>query len=995
MLTRRRVALALTTVAALGSSAYAFKPSTPSAHSLARASHDHDAIVLPAARVSRPLRTHVELVHQVVPARRGAAWKQLVADAPGLTMASWDRATGVPSRIWGRGLDAPGSVADPDVAAAAAWRFLVAHLELIAPGSAVTDFELVANVERRGLRTVGFAQRHGGLPVFGGQVSFRFKNDRLFVVGSEALPDVRVARPTQVRVATILARSAVASTALDLGLAADRMTAGAAGPLTIVPLVGDDGVLGYRVAVPVEVDGGSAGRWQVFTDPASGEPLVRRSLTRFGAGTVAFDVVERWTGRPRGVFPAPGLAVTVGGATATTGTDGGVTWNGAAPISVMASVIGTLVNVENRAGVEAQTTLSLSDTGMGIWIPGEDRELDAQLSTYVHAHVVKEYARRFAGDLEFLDDQLPVRVNIDDECNAFSDGNSINFFKESDMCSNTGTIADVVYHEFGHSLHAHAIIQGVGFFDGAFSEGLSDYLSATILNDSGMGRGFFKTDAPLRELNPEGSEAIWPRDVGELHTTGIIFGGAMWDLRTAMIAAKGYEAGVRYTDDLFYAAVQRAPSIPATLIEVLAEDDDDGDLSNGTPNECLIRAAYGRHGIRTVGGALDATDIVPLTTTLKAFPVTLALEGLDTHCGDNISEVLLEWKPRGSSDSPRAGMVAADVTDDVWTAAMPLPDDGDVAQYHMRVKFADDSEMVFPDNRADPWFQVYRGDVMPLYCTDFESDPFAEGWVADSDGAWQWGVPGGSREFGDPAAAFSGTRILGTGLAASAGGYPTDRTVWIESPRIDTGQWSDVRLHYRRWLGVQDGFYDRAAITVNGEQAWANVSSMGNSNNTQHHEDRAWVFNDVALSSRIFNKHVKVRWELDSDDAFELGGWNLDDVCVVANVNSVCGDGRRSPSEQCDQGAANADEPDSACRTTCRIAYCGDGIVDSNEPCDDGNDDDSDACNTSCIGNPEPDPYEPAGCCSTGTGARTAFAPFALGFAGLLGMRLRRRRRPG
>jgi MYXO-CTERM domain-containing protein len=989
MLTRRRVALALTTVAALGSSAFAFHPGT--APSRARTSHDHDAVVLPAARVSRPLRGHVELVHQTVPARSGAAWQRLVADAPGMTQASWDRATGVPSRIWGRGVDAPGSVADPDLAAAAAWRFLVAHLELVAPGSAITDFELVANVERRGLRTIGFVQRHGGLPVFGGQVNFRFKNDRLFVVGSEALPDVRVPRPTQVRAATVLGRSAAAATALDLGLAADRVSAGPAGPLTIVPLVADDGVLGYRVAVPVEIDGGSAGRWQVFTDPASGEPLVRRSLTRFGAGTVAFDAVERWTGRPRGVFPAPGLTVSVGGTNATTGADGGVTWSGASPVTVMASVVGPLVSVENRAGSVAQTSLSLTDAGMGVWIPGDDRELDAQLSTYVHAHVVKEYARRFAGDLEFLDEQLPVRVNIDDECNAFSDGTSINFFRESDMCSNTGTIADVVYHEFGHSLHAHAIIQGVGFFDGAFSEGLSDYLSATILNDSGMGRGFFKTDAPLRELSPVGSEAIWPRDIAEIHTTGIIFGGTMWDLRAAMIEAKGYEAGVRYTDELFYAAVQRAPSIPATLIEVLAEDDDDGDLSNGTPNECIIRAAYGRHGMRTVGGALDAAGIVPFTTSLETFPVTLALEGLDTHCGDSITEVLLEWKPRGSSDSPRADMMTAELTGETWRAEMPLPDDGDVAQYHMRVKFADQSEMIFPDNRADPWFQIYRGDVMPLYCTDFESDPFAEGWVADGDGAWQWGVPGGSRQYGDPATAHSGTRVLGTGLAASAGNYPGDRTVWIESPRIDTGQWSDVRLHYRRWLGVEDGFYDQATIHVNGEQAWANVTSMGNSNKTQHHEDRAWVFNDVALSSRIFDKHVTVRWEIESDAAFELGGWNLDDVCIVANVNSVCGDGRRSPAEQCDQGAANSDEPDSACRTTCRVAYCGDGIVDSNEPCDDGNFDDDDACNTSCLENPQPDPYEPAGCCSSGTSARTALAPFLLALLGLLGLRRRRR----
>ena len=107
-----------------------------------------------------------------------------------------------------------------------------------------------------------------------------------------------------------------------------------------------------------------------------------------------------------------------------------------------------------------------------------------------------------------------------------------------------------------------------------------------------------------------------------------------------------------------------------------------------------------------------------------------------------------------------------------------------------------------------------------------------------------------------------------------------------------------------------DGFFDEARILVNGESAWANLSSHGNSNNTTHHEDRAWVFNDVALSTRIADKKVKLRFELDANDDFQLGGWTLDDVCIVANTRSVCGDGERSYYEQCDSGDANADVAD-------------------------------------------------------------------------------------
>lgn len=42
-----------------------------------------------------------------------------------------------------------------------------------------------------------------------------------------------------------------------------------------------------------------------------------------------------------------------------------------------------------------------------------------------------------------------------------------------------------------------------------------------------------------------------------------------------------------------------------------------------------------------------------------------------------------------------------------------------------------------------------------------------------------------------------------------------------------------------------------------------------------------------------------------------------------------CGDGLTSAGEQCDDGAANSDAPDAACRTDCTLRRCGDGIVDA------------------------------------------------------------------
>src|SRR4029079_9273775 len=89
---------------------------------------------------------------------------------------------------------APGANASAATAEKLARQLLADHLHLLAPRSRLEDFKLVSNTNLGGIRAVGFVQLAGGERVIGGQVSFRFKNDRLFVIASEALPDVKVER---------------------------------------------------------------------------------------------------------------------------------------------------------------------------------------------------------------------------------------------------------------------------------------------------------------------------------------------------------------------------------------------------------------------------------------------------------------------------------------------------------------------------------------------------------------------------------------------------------------------------------------------------------------------------------------------------------------------------------------------------------------------------------------------------------------------------------
>src|SRR2546423_4667178 len=143
------------------------------------------------------------------------------------------------------------------------------------------------------------------------------------------------------------------------------------------------------------------------------------------------------------------------------------------------------------------------------------------------------------------------------------------------------------------------------------SEGAADFLAASIPNDSGMGRGFFFNDAPLREIDPPNKEYVWPDDItADIHATGLIYSGALWDLRKALIAQYGMTQGVALINTIYVGTLRRSVDIPSSLIEALASDDDDGNLANGTPHECMIRAAYGAHGMRTAGGTIEAPGVI-------------------------------------------------------------------------------------------------------------------------------------------------------------------------------------------------------------------------------------------------------------------------------------------------------------------------------------------------------------------------------------------------
>ncbi|WP_293254818.1 hypothetical protein [Nannocystis sp.] len=877
------------------------------------------------------------------PPRASRAHARLAAQL-GAVDTLWDRDTGVPLRIWGAGVAVPGSVQSSAPALRAARQLLADHLALLAPGSRVTDFELVGDDLHAGVRSLGFVQRHAGRPVLGGQLSFRFKRDRLIAVASEALPDIRVDLATSV-IADDPARARARAWILALDAPASA-TAGAVDGPFILPIQIPGQRPRYREVVRVIVDAAAPiGRHAVYLDSATGEPVARDPLLHFASGSIQFNVPQRGPQGPRLDLPAPLLGLFVNGVAAATDAAGAVSFADGPPAAVIAGVQGSLVALTNEAGPAATKDLSLPPGGIALWSDPTE-QIDAQLSAYIHANIVKSRVRSVDPTFAYLDQQLTVTVNIADICNAFSDGDSINFFLSGQGCENTGRISDVVYHEFGHSVHQQGLIPGVGQFEGALSEGIADYLGATITNDSGLARGFFvdTPDDPLRELDPVGDEWHWPEDLtGEVHDDGRIIGGTLWDLRTALIAKLGAGPGIARADHIWFESIRRAVDIPTMYPEALFADDDDGDLGNGTPNECEINLAFHRHGLLGAGGV--SGTVTQLPTTDAGTPVRIAIAGGAKACVD--LEPVAALIRFGLAGQPGDEIIDMNPEPGGFIGTIPSFPDGSLVEYQIEVDFNDKSSLSFPQNEADPRYQIYFGPVTPLLCSGFESPQDLAGWQLD--GQWEQGLPLG--QGGDPATPFAGGGVVGVNLG---GIYAPFIASTLLSPVIATQGFPTVRLQYRRWLGVEDSFFDQATITANGQPVWQNATSNDGGFTSVNHRDSEWRFHDLVLTDAVQNDQVQLTFSIQSDGGLEMAGWTLDDFCVVGTEQlpppppGFCGDAVLNAGELCDSGGNNSDVVPGACRTNCQPARCGDLVIDPGELCDDGGVLPGDGCSATC-----------------------------------------------
>ncbi|HEX3129258.1 MAG TPA: hypothetical protein VH394_18130 [Thermoanaerobaculia bacterium] len=582
-------------------------------------------------------------------------WQGFLATAGGPWKGYVDRRTGRIDYAEGAGLpwiagagnslEAHGTPGLQDLEAIAR-----SFLPRVATALGVDPDTLVLSKSRSGrtdshLWNVDFDVVLDGMTVEGARVVLRINNGNLIQFGTENLP----APGSRVPAGRVGRKEALATFAGYVGgmSAADQFLDG--GTARLIPAVleesdGERGVL--RVWEFTFRRRGSMGTWRARVDAASGLLLEFRDVNAYAKANGGV-YPKSYIFNDETVLPMPYADLSTGGFTDSAG-------NFPGSGTVSSTLTGQYVDINDSCGSISLTSNALgsllfgTSTGTDCTTPGSGGagNTHSARTQFYHVNRAKEIGRGWLPSNTWLNAQLPVNVNIQSVCNAYWDGFSVNFFRSGSGCGNTGEIAAVSLHEYGHGLDSN---DGNGFSaDNGTGEGYADITAALLLHDSCMGQGFRTTNCAgygdactsctgVRDVDwakhtsntahtvenftrvrcPGGGGYDGPCG-GEGHCESYVMSEAVWDLANRDLPTPGSAAAWATTERLWYvsrptstsAFVCHNSTIPWTsdgcaagaLFRTLrAADDDDGNLANGTPHSCQIFAALNRHGMACAG----------------------------------------------------------------------------------------------------------------------------------------------------------------------------------------------------------------------------------------------------------------------------------------------------------------------------------------------------------------------------------------------------------
>ncbi|MCC6601508.1 MAG: T9SS type A sorting domain-containing protein [Crocinitomicaceae bacterium] len=509
----------------------------------------------------------------------------------------------------------------------------------------------------------------------------------------------------------------------------------------------------------------------------------------------------------------------------------------------------------------------------------------------IHQHV-KTWLPSFTG----MDFQLPTNIDVSGECNAFYDGSSINFYAIGGGCNPTSLIPDVAFHEYGHGIN-DKYYQSLGgsFNNSSMNEGYADFWAISLSGNPALGTGFYTDNLdPIRRYDAD--PKVYPMDLsGEFHNDGEIIMGAWWDTHLLM----GNDWNI--TMPLFaetYAGMQaialngnEGQAFTDVLIDLLQADDNDGNLTNGTPHSSEIIEGFYIHGITLLSNAslfhvdvefADAETDIPLSAFLNLqSPFLPFLQGVQCRYRINSGE----WQSLVMENSGGSG----------YTLNFPGQPSGTVISYYLcTVDINNTLSNVQPKGAHQspypnlPYFIIVGAEQQAIQDCDENED-----W-----GAWQTGVSGDNASTGkwdleipipsittDEAAGTvvqTGTQTTPEGEYcfvtgnASSSSAPIgesdvdDGKTTLQSPIIDMSSYSNPIISYMRWYtnsppgGANPGMdWWQVQMSNNGGQSWTYIENNSTS-------DPSWRRNVFRVADYL-EPTSQMRFRFIASDSVHLG----------------------------------------------------------------------------------------------------------------------------
>ncbi|MFT4541819.1 MAG: hypothetical protein ACI835_004281, partial [Planctomycetota bacterium] len=491
--------------------------------------------------------------------------------------------------------------------------------------------------------------------------------------------------------------------------------------------------------------------------------------------------------------------------------------------------------------------------------------------------------------------------------------------------------SSVLAHEFGHTMQVEygRDVAGKNVLD----ERASDVLAMLFLNDPILAREWSLEDEYAR--TGENAAAF----CGDLFQPcygdegGSVYGrplmGAFWKMHERFRSSLGPVLGGRAADRLLISwlnAYMDLKDSTRIIHHLLALDDDDGNLNNGTPHGADIMLGFVEQGYPLVRPAgvdfsnLTDLDIVedetgPYTIEVDASATfNSPLTGMDLHysvAGGVFQSVAMSLKA-GTTETYTAdipGPIVSPARIDYYVSATDSNNQS-VEWPHTRWvaidgTFSQSNPPTPPTppqglraERAEPsWEHFYVGEKSVLFEDNFDSAMAPADWEASGpnmggEGSQHWlylepTAIGGSPEpfpWTHPTAAFSGDRVWANGINLSHLGEPsmTLRTKTVDASSVTSSE--IVLLRYRRWLTVNKAPKDLAKIAVQESvndwfPIWKNHRGIPKRDSVQGN----WFLHEIDITdSAVLNPTLRVEWTLDAgDDDPYFGGWNIDDVQIV------------------------------------------------------------------------------------------------------------------